>query len=620
MTDVTFSVNEINVPVTLTTPQNVDVDLVINEIEVPVTLTPPTEISITLSTGVQGPIGPTGPGVVEGGTTGQVLRKTSNVSYECDWSTLTKTDIGLGNCDNTADINKSISAATQAALDLKTNDSSLATVAKSGSYTDLSNKPSIPTSHTQLSDIGTNTHAQIDSTLSTHTSDISTIRKIAYNSSSTTLLTGGEITINPGDLTVNIAAGTGVIVDNHTDPLNPTRTVVTWGTITNHTPAFLTTGSATFFYIDINGDLQESEDVVPFDQIQDYVVLGWVEHYGQTIVEYHLDEPYPAVDLATQMHQFFEYFGAWNYYGNEYSGNANLTVKRSAGAVFDGGTGWLQNKQDVNLFRTNQIPTVSLRYYNYDAGGNWVENNSITTLVDPEYYNTPTGLAAVPAGKWTLQRLYLYAPTENNDFIYGDQYYDSLDDAVADRNAAFEVPESLPYDVLRGWLAVQQGCTDLSDPTKAYFFSAGRFGSIASAQIGGSGGGEINTASNIGTLGVGVFKNKLGVDLRFKNIASANDCLSVAEDANNNIVLTSVQSFETVSKNLKGKPYTLSYTGSTLNSITYNLGGGQSIVKTLNYTGSKVTSIVLSGDTPSGISLTKTFSYTGDLLTSVSYS
>lgn len=47
-------------------------------------------------------------------------------------------------------------------LALKADSSSLADVATSGDYTDLSNKPTIPTSHTELSDIGTNTHPQID--------------------------------------------------------------------------------------------------------------------------------------------------------------------------------------------------------------------------------------------------------------------------------------------------------------------------------------------------------------------------------------------------------------------------------------------------------------------------
>lgn len=81
----------------------------------------------------------------------------------------------------------------------------------------------------------------------------------------------------------------------------------------------------------------------------------------------------------------------------------------------------------------------------------------------------------------------------------------------------------------------------------------------------------------------------------------------------------SQQTFETVSKNLKGNPYALNYTSGNLTSIVYTLTSG-TITKTLNYTGTKLTSIVLSGDTPNGIHLTKTLSYTGDTLTAITYS
>ena len=79
------------------------------------------------------------------------------------------------------------------------------------------------------------------------------------------------------------------------------------------------------------------------------------------------------------------------------------------------------------------------------------------------------------------------------------------------------------------------------------------------------------------------------------------------------------ETFETVSKNLKGNPYALNYTSGKLTSIVYTLSNG-TITKTLNYTDDKLTSIVLSGDTPTGINLTKTLSYTGDTLTSITYS
>ncbi|MEO5949931.1 MAG: hypothetical protein ABIQ04_00615 [Candidatus Saccharimonadales bacterium] len=57
---------------------------------------------------------------------------------------LTSTDVGLANVDNTSDVNKPVSSATQAALNAKANTSSLSVVATSGSYADLTGKPTIP--------------------------------------------------------------------------------------------------------------------------------------------------------------------------------------------------------------------------------------------------------------------------------------------------------------------------------------------------------------------------------------------------------------------------------------------------------------------------------------------
>ena len=67
------------------------------------------------------------------------------------------------------------------------------------------------------------------------------------------------------------------------------------------------------------------------------------------------------------------------------------------------------------------------------------------------------------------------------------------------------------------------------------------------------------------------------------------------------------ESFETYSKNLEDSNATPAYTGSRLDSITYANG----VVKTLNYTGELLTSIVLSGPIPFGIPTTKTLSYDG---------
>lgn len=77
-----------------------------------------------------------------------------------------------------------------------------------------------------------------------------------------------------------------------------------------------------------------------------------------------------------------------------------------------------------------------------------------------------------------------------------------------------------------------------------------------------------------------------------------------------------VITFEAVSRNLPSEGIAYAYSGGNLTQITYSSG----IVKTLNYTGDTLTSVVLSGSTPSGIALTKTLTYSGDDLAGAVYS
>ena len=52
----------------------------------------------------------------------------------------------------------------------------------------------------------------------------------------------------------------------------------------------------------------------------------------------------------------------------------------------------------------------------------------------------------------------------------------------------------------------------------------------------GAGGGESNTASNVGTAGVGLFKQKTGVDLEFKKLNAGSAAITVTDDVANNEV------------------------------------------------------------------------------------
>lgn len=77
------------------------------------------------------------------------------------------------------------------------------------------------------------------------------------------------------------------------------------------------------------------------------------------------------------------------------------------------------------------------------------------------------------------------------------------------------------------------------------------------------------------------------------------------------------RSFETIAKNLASVDAVLALNGAgDPGTITYANG----VIKTFNYTGDKLTSIVLSGALPPGIGTVKTLAYTGDDLADITYS
>jgi hypothetical protein len=111
------------------------------------------------------------------------------------------------------------------------------------------------------------------------------------------------------------------------------------------------------------------------------------------------------------------------------------------------------------------------------------------------------------------------------------------------------------------------------------------------------------------------------VSNKVQNLSSPDAATYPSTDAVSNAIENLLGStFETVSKNLKQYDYTLNYTGDVLDSIVYTVPSVGTITKTLTYSLGKLTTVVLSGNTPSGINLTKTLTYTLGQLTSITYS
>jgi hypothetical protein len=221
--DINVSVNSTDVLVG--TPSNVLVE---------VTPTPKQVINIdrgiigptgaTGATGATGPQGPSGEGAPVGGTTGQVIAKKSNVNYDTQWITLATvantgsyTDLINKPTIPNAQVNSDWNAVSGIAQIL--NKPTLATVATSGSYNDLSSKPSLGTIASQNSNSISITGGSISGT--TVSGYIATTQKGAANGVAT-LDSGGQIPIGQipplGDLnyqgTWNAASNSPTLTSN----------------------------------------------------------------------------------------------------------------------------------------------------------------------------------------------------------------------------------------------------------------------------------------------------------------------------------------------------------------------------------------------------------------------
>jgi hypothetical protein len=299
---------------------------------------------------------------------------------------------------------------------------------------------------------------------------------------STGVYDGGVLSVGTPNTTFSISDGSGYIVDNTTDPANPTITPITWTGKTNIAVTNIATQLITFISIDVNGDVVQQSSRWSAAETRDNIILGVVVHVDKTIVDTVNNEHHVTLDVANQVGDVIEGLGFINLDGNVYSPNgANLNIDKSAGTMMGHGVNYYNNKKNPHKLTLAGLTALSFQY-RFSNGDNGVTG----AQVDPDNLDDGAGgLTALANNKWAIQRIYSF--TSNNVKIQrGVTSYDSKDQAIAGIATEPYVtePSIATNGMLRGFMVIKKGATDLSGTSEAEFLEASKFQTAGGANTG----------------------------------------------------------------------------------------------------------------------------------------
>ena len=312
---------------------------------------------------------------------------------------------------------------------------------------------------------------------------------VTENNSSTGTRNGGEITINSGDNTLfDISSGSGIIVDNYTDPNDPTITNVVWDNITGNTVTNLTADTASFIFLNSSlNTVQFGISNPPTEaDYRDNIFLGIVGHANFTNLINVFNIPIQIVSPINQHQDLTSAIGPFSINGNRILNiTGTLELEKTAGnSYFYGGNFHTDNKVPSNI-TTSNLSGSTLIY----AKGTAVLGPT-SSDIDPNNYD-PDGagtITAIPGiGAYVAHRIW-HQPSQNLlVFQYGQEYYPNA--ATARDEFEFEnfvVPPGLnEVAYLVAVIIAQDGDTDLDSAT---IIPQGKF-----AGTGGGGGSAADT-------------------------------------------------------------------------------------------------------------------------------
>jgi hypothetical protein len=287
---------------------------------------------------------------------------------------------------------------------------------------------------------------------------------------STVVITGGYLTIGSPKTTFSISDGSGMITNNTVNP--PTLTQVSWSGLTNIPATFIAAGVASYIAIDSTGSVVQQ--LAPFtnEQRRDVIFLGSMFHANLTTIDDINQFSEVGISPVNQLSDLAVSIGKFNLEGNIFSPNgANLQINKSIGKLFAFGSNWAIDGKNPHIKSLPALTSLTFQY-RFQNG----TNGATGVNINPNIYDLNGVSTAVPTNKFTIQRVFLYV-SQDVKIQPGQNVYGSLAEAkAAIQTETFNVhPPVAANGILRAYIIVRQGTTNLQSATDCAFFFAGKF-------------------------------------------------------------------------------------------------------------------------------------------------
>jgi hypothetical protein len=303
---------------------------------------------------------------------------------------------------------------------------------------------------------------------------------LAANNSSTGLFEFSGLSIStPSGTTFNVGPVEGWIIDNVTEPQNPTIQLIIYTGSTGNTALYVSSATETYILLTSGLTITQQTTFPTPQQRRQNLYLGKFGHANRQYLINAFNEPDSSLSPVSQLRDMFTPIRLIN--GGIYpSANGNsLTFNTSGGVLYGLGIGYITNKLDPNSLSVSGTSPCTFQYRTQTGG-----TASNTTLITPGVYDNNGVVTSVGGGSnsSTNQRIYL---VQNGQFRlqYGQQVYGSLAAAIeASQNEAFTTFSNFRDNAtLIGILSVNKNATNLSDTTQARFLLTSKFGETVGA-------------------------------------------------------------------------------------------------------------------------------------------